>query len=85
MVEARRAEVSLSIYNLFVFVLGTLLLACCFYNLVLFLQELQKKEDARGAVGAQSSPAMEALALKAPSLAAEALKPPEPTSAPTDP
>ena len=36
MVEARRAEVSLSIYNLFVFVLGTLLLACCFYNLVLF-------------------------------------------------
>ena len=36
MVEARRAEVSFSIYNMFVFVLGTLLLACCFYNLVLF-------------------------------------------------
>ena len=38
MAEARRAEVSFSIYNLFVFVfvLGTLLLACCFYNLGLF-------------------------------------------------
>ena len=34
--EARRTEVGFSIYNLFVFVLGTLLLAYCFYNLVLF-------------------------------------------------
>ena len=37
MAEARRAEVSFFVCNLFVSVLGFLLLACCFYNLVLFL------------------------------------------------
>ena len=60
------------------------MLVCCFYNLVLFLQELQKKEAARGTAGARSSPVMEALAPKAPCPAAEAPKHLEPTSAPTD-
>ena len=34
MAEAHRAKVSFSVYNLFAFVLGTLLLACCFYDLL---------------------------------------------------
>ena len=36
MVDARWAKVSFFVYNLFVIALGTLLLACYFYNLVLF-------------------------------------------------
>ena len=70
---------------MFVSVFGFLLLACCFYNLVLFLQELQKKEAACGPAGARSSSVTEASAPKAPSPAAEAPKPPEPTPAPADP
>ena len=85
MAEARRAEVSFFICNLFVSILGFLLIACSSYNMVLFLQELQKNEAARGAAGARSSPAMEAPALKAPSLTAEAPKPLEPMCASADP
>ena len=47
-----------------------------------FLQELQKKEAARGVAGARSSPATEA---PAPSSAAEAPNPSGPVTAPADP
>ena len=59
-------------------------LVCCFYTLVLFLQELQKKEAARGAIGAQSLLAMVVPAPKAPSLAAKVPKLWEPMPAPAD-
>ena len=50
MAEARRAEVGFSLISCFFlkFYAACLL----FYNLVLFLQELQKKEVARGAASA---------------------------------
>ena len=81
MAEARQAEVSLSIYNLFVFVLGTLLLVSCFYTSVLFSVGVIE-EAACGAVGARSSPATEA---PAPSPAVEAPNPSGSATAPVDP